>query len=229
MVKHSLGGLMALAFALSACSGDKDKSQAGNDVDPAVSNALEDQIMVDPNLVRQANRFGRSSATGSQSSVPATGTGGPAVSTDKLIKAPSPKAGNASKGITLGQLANEQSGRGKAAACDKNFQFGAAWATRLPAAFPLYPDAQVTEAAGNDEQPCRMRLVSFASKTPMQTLIDFYYTQAVRNGFNAEHQLSEGEHILAGSRDKDDSAYYLTFNARKGGGTDVDMIVNHGR
>lgn len=220
---------MVLALALSACSGGKEKSQTGNDIDPAVSNALEDQIMVDPNLVGQANRFGRTGATGSQSSIPAAGTGGPAASTGKLMKAPAPQPGAASGSITLGQRAQEQAGRGKAVACDKNFQFSAAWAARLPAAFPLYPDAQVTEAAGNNEEPCRMRLVSFASKAPMQTLIDFYYTQAVRNGFNAEHRLAEGEHILAGAREKDDGAYYLTFNARKGGGTDVDMIVNHGQ
>ena len=74
-----------------------------------------------------------------------------------------------------------------------------------------------------------MRLVSFSSKAPLQTLIDFYYTQAIRNGFNAEHQLADGEHILAGARKKDGGAYYLTLNGRKDGGTDVDMIVNHGR
>jgi hypothetical protein len=74
-----------------------------------------------------------------------------------------------------------------------------------------------------------MRLVSFTSKAPLQTLVDFYYTQAVRNGFTAEHQLAEGEHILGGVRQPDGGAYYLSFNARKDGGTDVDMIVNHGR
>jgi hypothetical protein len=230
-MKHSLGVLTALALVLSACSGGKDKGETGNDIDPAVSNALEDQIMVDPNLVGQANRFGRTGSTGSQASVPAAGTGGPAVSTGKLMKAPTPKTGGTSGRITLGQLAKEQAGgrRSKSADCDKNFQFSAAWATKMPAAFPLYPDAQVTEAAGNNDEPCRMRLVSFASKAPLQTLVDFYYTQAVRNGFNSEHQLAEGEHILAGARDKDDGAYYLTFNARKDGGTDVDMIVNHGQ
>ena len=220
----------ALALALAACGG-KDKHKSGNEIDPAVANALEDQIMVDPNLVGQANRFGRTGQTGSEAPVPAPGIGGRAVQPGKLLRAPAPTTATGTGSITLGERAEDQAGRTGTASntCEKNFHYSASWATLLPEAFPLYPDAQVTEAAGNNQPPCRMRLVSFVSKAPLQTLVDFYYTQAVRNGFTAEHQLADGEHILAGTRDKDDGVYYLSFNLRKGGGTDVDMIVNHGR
>ncbi len=221
---------LILVVSLSACDGGKDKPKPANDVDPAVANALEDQIMVDPNLVGQSNRFGRTTPTGSQAPVPPAGTGGPPAVHGKLLSAPAPKTGGAKGSITLGQLATDQAATNKGApTCDQNFKYSATWATSLPVAFPLYSDAQVTEAAGNNDEPCRMRLVSFASKAPLQNLIDFYYTQAVRNGFSAEHLLDDGEHILAGARARDDGAYYLTFNAREDGGTDVDMIVNHGR
>lgn len=231
MTKRTLISLAALALVLSACGGRKDKSQSANDIDPAVANVLEDQIMVDPNLVGQANRLGRKEVTGSQAAVPAAGIGGAsAAALGKLLKAPAPVAGAGRDGITLGQLAKDQAtDHGQAADCEKNFQYSASWAAKLPGAFPLYPDAQVTEAAGNNEEPCRMRLVSFASKATLQTLVDFYYTQAIRNGFNAEHRLADGEHVLAGTRQHDGGAYYLTFNARKDGGTDIDMIVNHGQ
>lgn len=221
---------LVLTLALAACGG-KDKDRSGNEIDPAIANALEDQIMVDPNLVGQANRFGRTGATDSEAPVPASGIGGPVFHPGKLLHAPAPTAATDTGSITLGERAEDQAARSGTASntCEKDFHYSASWATLLPEAFPLYPDAQVTEAAGNNQAPCRMRLVSFVSKAPLQTLVDFYYTQAIRNGFTAEHQLADGEHILAGTRDGDDGVYYLTFNPRKFGGTDVDMIVNHGR
>lgn len=229
MMKRGFGGLAGLVLVLTACGGQESKND--NDVDPAVANALEDQIMVDPNLVGPANRFGRTGSTDSQAPVPAPGVGGRVVQPDKLLRAPAPTKATGTGSITIGERAEDQAARNNAtsAACEKNFHYSASWASLLPEAFPLYPDAQVMEAAGNNEPPCRMRLVSFVSKAPLQTLVDFYYTQAVRNGFTAEHQLADGEHILAGTREKDDGVYYLSFNARKGGGTNVDMIVNHGR
>lgn len=232
MMKRGFCGVagLALALMLSACGG-KDNDKGGNEIDPAVANALEDQIMVDPNLVGQANRFGRTGSTGSEAPVPAPGVGGRTVQPGKLLRAPAPTTATGTGSVTLSERADDQAARTSqgSSACEKNFHYSASWAALLPEAFPLYPDAQVMEAAGNNQLPCRMRLVSFVSKAPLQTLIDFYYTQAVRNGFTAEHQLADGEHVLAGTREKDDGVYYLTFNARKGGGTNVDMIVNHGR
>ena len=226
MINRALTGLALMALALAAACSSKDNRKSANDIDPAVTNALEDQIMVDPNLVGQANRFGRTPSTGSQAPIPDTAAGGPTVAPGKLMHAPKPGVGKASGAVTLGQMAKEQPG---SASCDQQIEYSTRWATMLPDVFPLYPDAQVTEAGGNNVAPCRMRLVSFISKAPLQTLVDFYYTQAVRNGFTAEHQLAEGEHVLAGVRQKDGGAYYLSFNARKDGSTDVDMIVNHGR
>ncbi len=84
-------------------------------------------------------------------------------------------------------------------------------------------------SAGNDSAPCRMRIVSFTSKAPLDRLIDYYYTQAIRNGFNAERQSDGVEQILAGARERDGSAYYLIFRQPKGQAAEVDMIVNHGR
>ncbi|MGE3747294.1 MAG: hypothetical protein AB7G25_16545 [Sphingomonadaceae bacterium] len=232
MRTRAFGGVIsvALLLAIGAC-GSKDDQKSANEVDPAVANALQDQIMVDPNLVGPANRFGRTPVTGSEAPIPAAGVGGRTVAPGKLLSAPPPTKITGTGSITLGERAGDQAAKDAAPSsdCEKNFRYSASWATLLPDAFPLYPDAQVLEAAGNNDAPCRLRLVSFASKTPVKTLIDFYYTQAVRNGFTAEHQLAGSEHILAGTREKDDGVYYLTFNARKGGGSNVDMIVNHGR
>ena len=57
--------LIAGAFALSACQGeDEAVANAGNDADPALTSALENEIMVDPNLAQgnQAARAGGQTA-----------------------------------------------------------------------------------------------------------------------------------------------------------------------
>src|ERR1044071_4368852 len=56
--------VLAGALALAACGSKKeggnlaslDNSLVGNDADPALTSALQDQIAVDPNLVNQSNR-----------------------------------------------------------------------------------------------------------------------------------------------------------------------------
>lgn len=229
--------LLLLGVALAGCGTDGSPGAAAdNEIDPAIASALDDAIMVDPDLVQQDRRFAvRGDGPRLQAPVPAGGTGGPALAgEDGLLRAPPPSNLPGKAGVTLAQLAAEQARRtprapGSSPACNRTFRHDMAWANRLPAAFPLYADAQLLEAAGNDDARCGVRLVSFTSRTRMQTLIDFYYTRAIRNGFNAEHQLIDGEHVLAGARTKDGAAYYLVFADAKDGTTSVDMIVNKGR
>jgi hypothetical protein len=39
----------------------------------------------------------------------------------------------------------------------------------------------------------------------------------------------DGEHVLGGTRAKDDGAYFITFAPAPGGGTAVDIVTNNGR
>jgi hypothetical protein len=235
---------LALMLGLAACNkkpADKDVAKmdselVGNatEADPALTNALQDQIMVDPNLTQQANdHSARPADNRRQAPIPpgTTIANAPAVSAPKgALRAPAPTPASTSSRMTLGELAKSQatlSRRGPG--CDHNVQYSAAWANRLPSAIPLYPDARVNEAAGSDTAACRLRVVSFASAAQLQTLIDWYYTVAIRAGYSSEHQQKDGQHILAGAREKDGGAYYIYFTRRPGGGTDVDLIANNGR
>lgn len=235
-------GAIALMFGLAAC-GKKGKdvdamdnelvangSAKSDQTDPALTSALEDQIMVDPALSQQKGGATRPGATPAQAPIPATTPvpAGPAAPAGTL-HAPEPRPTNARTGLTLGELARRQAqprhgGAGRD--CNRNFQYSLAWAQRLPAALPLYPDAQVTEAAGNVAGGCNMRVVSFTTGAPLDRVVDFYFTDATRAGYDAEHQVSGGDHILAG--DRDDDAFYATFHSRQGGGTDVDLVANGG-
>src|SRR3954469_12602567 len=76
----AIAGLLALA----ACSSgnqnnlaEMDNSLIGNGADPALTSALEDQILVDPNLVQQAHPTSvRPPETPVQAQYPADGAGG---------------------------------------------------------------------------------------------------------------------------------------------------------
>jgi len=213
--------LFAAALTLGACEQKDnaaleklDQSLTGNQTDPALAAALEDQIVVDP----KGKAGGQAGAAAG-----APGT---------LLRAPKPVKAAACTGDcaaetgrkTLGGLAQQQAKRG----CDAKLDYGNGWAERLPADMPLYPNARVVEAAGMAGKMCNIRIVTFTTGAPLQNVIDFYYTKAVRAGFSAEHLLDGTDNVLGGTRAKDDGAYYVMARAVKGG-TEVDLMANNGR
>jgi hypothetical protein len=226
------------ALALAACGGQKtdqlnalDQSLAGNavnaqDVDPALAASLEDQIMVDPSLSAQSNRDAvRPPKEPMRAPIP--GDAPAAGETGKLMSAPKAVAMDAADTpATLGALANQQA-KSRGQSCGGNLGYSQGWATRLPADVPLFPRARVTEAAGSDAGGCRA--VSFTSGAALQTVIDFYYTQAVRAGFSADHRADGAEHMLGGTRARDGGAFVVMARARAGGGTEVDLLTNNGK
>ena len=147
----------------------------------------------------------------------------------KLIPAPKPvKPSEASEeSQTLGGLAQQQASPNSKRQCAAKVDYAMDWAKRLPADMPIYPGGSVTEAAG-ETGGCGLRVVNFRSDAPLQAIVDFYYTRALRSGFSAEHIEEDKEHMLGGTRDRDDGAYMVIARAATGGGTDVDLIANNG-
>ena len=248
--------LVMLSAALAACGarGDGDRNldsldnelidgnSAGTTSDPALMSALQDQIMVDPSLAQQANNDAvRPPAQPYSGAVPPDGIAAPpsgaaattaAGRSETLKKTPAPGAncpqcGAARESLTLGALASRQKDK-RTSACASNMRYSARWAQRLPVDLPLYPDARVSEAAGAEAGGCTLRAVSFASSAPLQTVLDWYYTRATNAGYSAEHQAEGAEHVLGGTRDRDNGAYAIFLTSRRDGGTDVDLVANNG-
>ena len=233
---------LLLPLALAACGGADSVSNtdqaAGNAADPALASALQDQIMVDPQLGRQANSDAvRPPAQPYSGGVPddAVAANGDKVNMEGLMKAPAPvpsdkncsQCAAARDSVTLGGLAARQKDK-RTSQCAGSLTYSAGWANRLPADLPLFPQARVTEAAGSEAGKCALRVVSFSASQPMQAMLDWYYTKAVKAGYSSEHQLDGKEHILGGTRDRDGGAYVLFMTARSDGGTDIDMVANNG-
>lgn len=233
----------ALPLTLAACGSNKDNEEELAEldenltVDPAMREALEGPIMVDPNLTDQAGNNAIRGANGPvNGKVPpyrrqATRIKG------KLLSAPKPRKMTSedectncagSKGITLGAKAEAQNAQRGKGACDRKLSYDMTWANRMPPEFPVYPKANVKEAAGVDGGRCDIRVVSFYTGSAIKNVVDYYYTQAKRSGYSAEYLLRGSEHVLGGTRSSDDGAYVITLNKRSGGGTIVDIVANNG-
>ena len=234
-----------LALPLAGCGkGDKeadlnalDAQLTNNMVDPALKGALAGQIVVDPNLAGQSNRNAvRPADRPANAALPVLkGDAAKALAESvklaggRLLATPAPSEGKAMESTaTLAALAREQSQPGGNVYCRKQLAYGMQWASRMPDPFTVYPGAQLMEAAGADRDGCTLRAATFVTPVPRQSVMDFYYTQARRSGFDAEHRILGGDHVLGGTREDDGSAFLLLFTDVPGGRTSVDIIADKG-
>jgi hypothetical protein len=143
----------------------------------------------------------------------------------KIEKAPGAIATKNAK--PQGQALNDLSGRagGPQGDCAKNVKIGPEWADRMPHPFRLYPGAKLVEAGGIDKERCTLRIISFTTPAAVEPVLDYYYTQAKRAGYDAEHLLSQNEHQLGGTR-KDGGAYVVFARATPGKPTEVNIVAN---
>jgi hypothetical protein len=200
-------------FALAACGqvSVANDGAAVNSADPALTAALEDPILTDQNLVSQANRNNvRPPELPTRAEYPRIQRAS--------AEAPHPGPGAA-------PAASCGASRGGAPV---QFSYGMEWAQRLPAAFPPYPGGRVTEAAGQDNGPCRVRVVTFRTADGHQRILDWYQERAVAAGYSAEHQPRGRDHVLGGVNQGTNGAYYLIVTPVQGG-SEVALIVNNGR
>jgi hypothetical protein len=239
--------LLLLPLALVACDGDGAQNRTldtldeelgeaatGNAGDPAIAAALQDQIMVDPQLAAQANGDAvRPPGRPYSAAVPDDNVAPSPPSADTAGLKATPAAGDscpqctiAEQSVTLGALAAAQKNKGLSG-CAARMGYAAGWANRLPLDVPLHPDARVLEAAGVDQGGCGLRAVSFATPASLGTTLDWYYTKLTAKGFSAEHESDGAQHVLGGTRGR--AAYVLFLSERADGGTDVDLVANGGR
>ena len=250
--KQTLLASLAFGMPLVACGetasdevavAELDNKLTGKGSDPAMNAALNDRILVDPDLTDSANvNMVKDSEKPLSGAIPAdSGYNGDAsieaLDGAKLMRAPEPTvlAGKectncgTQRATTLGALAADQGvTRGKGT-CDAKLQYGAGWANRMPAEFPVYPRGRVKEAGGVDGGICDIRVATFTTSAKLQDVVDYYYTRARKSGFSAEYELRDGERALGGTRDNDGGAYFISFNPAPGGGTSVDIVANNGR
>ena len=196
--------------------------------DPAVRQALRDQIMADPGLQQQSNANAvRPPDRPDFGAIPTDVPRPDPVDAAGLRAAPPPTSScpqcrAKAAAFTLGALA---AGQPAARGC-AGIAYAAGWANRLPAELPLYPDARLSEAAGSTAGTCRLRAVSFASAAPAAKVVNWYHSRASNAGYRTEHQRDGAMQVLGGTRGGD--AFVVWVTPRPGGGIDVDLLTNAG-
>lgn len=224
--------LLAPLLLLSAC-GDGDSA---SDNDTPADAALGDEIMVDPDLAGQntANSALSVPPTGTLPRVALTPEAIAAARTDaiKLLgganavkNAPAAREVSGSLGddAALAVAARAAAAPGGNAACVEQAEYTAAWAARLPAAFPVYPRGAVQEAAGTDAGQCALRVINYLSGVPLADIINFYYTRAVGAGFSAQH-VHDGEYNILGGA-KGGQSFIVYARSLDDGSTEVELIT----
>lgn len=234
--------LVALAplVLLAACGSDDeevDASAAGDD--PALTGALADQIMVDPDLAGQNEAAAGAALSATDGALPAENNspaevaaatrealklvGGPG----NLKQAPTARevAGKLPEGAALTAAARAAASSKSGAQCADKVKYTMAWAAKLPEAFPVYPRGNVQEAAGTDDAGCALRVVNFTTPVKLGAVMAFYYTRGTTAGFEVDRFIQDGEDMLGGTKG---SASYMVYARRTPSGrTEVDLVTSN--
>jgi hypothetical protein len=230
---HLMVAGLAGTLLLAGC-GSKDKAPEGTETDPAMTGALGDQIMVDPEMAGQdgaalAANSGKITLPPEDRSPEAIAdakTQAAAVAGGKLLAAPQPAQGGAGALAEGAATAAQVAAASKAAHtdCTTKVQYSNTWAARLPTAFPVYPRGAVQEAAGVDSDACALRVVNYATPVSPDDVISFYYTRASRSGYGAEYKMDGGDHVLGGRKGAE--AYVVYARKLDNGITEVDLVTS---
>lgn len=224
--------LMLAGTALLAGCGSSDKAPAPTESDPALSGALGEQIMVDPEMAGQQGAA--VAADGNQITIPPQDRSPEAVEAAKkqaaqmvggaLRPAPAPAQGSASAMAEGAATAAQVAAAAVPGNCSAKVQYSNTWAAKLPAELPVYPRGAVQEAAGIDDAACALRVVNYATPVSVDDVMSFYYTRALAAGYAAEHKLDGTDHVLGGR--KGGKAYVVYARQLPGGLTEVDLVAS---
>ncbi|MFN3517472.1 MAG: hypothetical protein ACK4YM_09975 [Novosphingobium sp.] len=211
-----------LALALSACGKDQGQAERENR-DPAVTAALSDPIMTDPDLTSQNRADSALSGGGpATAEIPPDKRGPEEAERARLAarellgggpvpQAPAPTEEQAqsrlARAVTLEAVAEALDMGGKA--CAKSIGYGFGWVTLLPPALPVYPRGHARVAAGSDAPGCKLRLVRFVTPVAPGEVADFYFVSTRKAGLSAELRREGGDLVVQGGKGGGRFAVYL--------------------
>ena len=221
---------------LVACGGDAGDTKADGEMDPATQAALNDQIMVDPDLANQ-NEANAGLTGGGNNALPTELTTPETIQSAKeeamalvggsvnLKPAPQAKtvAGKVPESSAL-TAASRASVSPSGTDCSSAVEYSAAWAARLPTTFPVYPRGSTQEAAGTDKGKCSLRVVNFLTPVGLDDVLAFYHSRAVSGGYSSEHLKVGRDNIISGTKG---AASFVVYARKQANGlTDVDLITS---
>jgi len=225
--------LLAFPLLFVAC-GQAPVATDSAERDPAVSQALADPLMVDPDLVGQ-NEAGAALTGGTDQSVPLDVATPEAVrdaqrQAQALLREtggdgalPIPGSLDGGQPSPLALLADEAARLPDAAECLGGASQSATWAARLPATLPIYPRGATQQALGSDAPRCELRAVRFTSPVPAEDIVRFYHARARGAGLSPTYRAGGGEYRIEGRRGTMRFAMHL--RPHLSGSSEIDIVV----
>lgn len=221
-------------FSLTACGGDNDDVPADAAVqDPLLSRALNDPLMVDPDLAwrNQANAV---IAMRDGHPLPPLETSGDM--TNRAIEAmrfellengqipPLPAASTSEGSPSLANLetaAEIVQAVGSRTDCIAAMDGDLQWSANLPPTSAIMPHGMVQQAAGVDQGTCVIRVVRYLTPVGVEDALEYHFAKADRERFRIERFTAPESQIRAERRDQQ-----LAVHVRKarGGMTAVDVV-----
>lgn len=220
---------------LTGCGGaDRDASPPAP-VDAAISDALADPIMTDPDLVSQNGAYAAVAVSGPVSSalppinrdaaaIGAARDEASALLGNTIPAVPAPSSGDLKafrEAVTAAQMAS-LSGVGQS--CVQNAAYTARWAAMLTGPLQVYPRGAVEEAAGTDAGGCALRVVHFKTPVGSDDVLAFYHARLRGAGYPVEHVADGADHLLRGR--KSAASYAIYIRKDEDGLTAADIIVS---
>jgi len=204
---------VALIMALlSGCGGSPSAQSNSNDADPAITSALADPLMADPQLDGRSNKGALRPADLPYQAMVPTG-------------APYPLSGDAAPTV----LARARPLLGKTfGGCDFSVRYSFGWAARLSPDLTLPSEARVAEAAGSDATGCALRLIAYSTSIGPEAAADVYRRVAKAGSYTLSERNLGPAAVISAARDPDGAAFVVSVTAADGGSA-VDLVSNRGR
>jgi hypothetical protein len=213
----ALRNLVFLAgLSLAAC-GSPPANTAAEDVDPAVTSALADPIMTDPQLEGRSDTDSLRPAPQPMQALAPPGE-------------PDPRRGDALPTLAAraARTIAEQNAK-SFVGCSFAVSYTVRWSYRLPEELALPTGATVSEAAGSDSQDCGLRLVAFSATSAPTTMVDTFRRTATSDGFTVTEAREGNTTIVKARRSADGAAFIASIGGAAAGGSSVDLLTNRGR
>lgn len=224
---------LAGAALLAGCNQADKKNASDAEQDPAVTGALDGQIMTDPELSSQNGAA--VAAGGAAVELPPEQRSPEAIAAArqeaaKLVGGTIENVPQASTGAatslaesaaTAAQVA--EATRSASTDCASKVEYSADWAARLPKPLAVYPRGAVQEAAGVNGGGCALNVVTFVTPVQPRDVLGYYYTGVRKAGYDAQYRMDGSDHVLGGK--SGGKAYVVYARTLDNGLTEVDLVA----
>lgn len=227
---------LAAMAALAGCGEGDDQAFLPPERDPVAVQAVNDQIMTDPDLSSR-NEANAALTSSTENTVPPVVGTAEAIETAKAQAAellgkrvpPLPPVTEpaeekfipASAAIALQDMAALTP---TFRDCAEGVNYTARWAVDWPSVLPIYPLANLREGAGNTSGDCDLRAVSLLTPVARDDVSAFYYAKARAEGMDvATEMLGPAHRITARGRGMEARIYTVSTPY---GQTRLDMVLS---